>query len=95
MDKNNFKDHFSVNSEKYSKYRPDYPAALFKFLSSLTPGQDLAWDCATGSGQAAHGLVQIVGNLLQVALREFFVDLYQLVLDQPGLGDKNHQQLAG
>ncbi len=58
MDKNNFKDHFSVNSEKYSKYRPDYPAALFKFLASLTPGQNLAWDCATGSGQAAHGLVK-------------------------------------
>ncbi|MBW2238943.1 MAG: class I SAM-dependent methyltransferase [Deltaproteobacteria bacterium] len=58
MGKNNFKDHFSVHSEKYSKYRPDYPAVLFKFLSSITPGHDLAWDCATGSGQAARGLVK-------------------------------------
>ena len=58
MDKNNFKDHFSVNSKKYLKYRPDYPAVLFKFLSSITPGHDLAWDCATGSGQAAHCLVE-------------------------------------
>jgi len=40
MGKNNFKDHFSVHSEKYSKYRPDYPAVLFKFLSSITPGHD-------------------------------------------------------
>jgi len=58
MGKNNFKDHFSVHSEKYDKYRPDYPALLFKFLSSITPGHDLAWDCATGSGQAAHSLVE-------------------------------------
>jgi hypothetical protein len=58
MGKNNFKDHFSVNSEKYRKYRPDYPAVLFKSLSSITPGHDLAGDCATGSGQAAHGLVK-------------------------------------
>ena len=53
-----FKDHFSVNSEKYSKHRPGYPEVLFKFLSSITPGHNLAWDCATGSGQAAHGLVE-------------------------------------
>ena len=57
MDKNNFKDHFSAASEHYSQYRPDYPSELFKFLTSLTPGHDLAWDCATGSGQAARGLV--------------------------------------
>jgi hypothetical protein len=57
MDKNSFKDHFSGHSEEYSKYRPEYPAELFKFLSSITPERHLAWDCATGSGQAAHGLV--------------------------------------
>jgi ubiquinone/menaquinone biosynthesis C-methylase UbiE len=56
MDKHNFKDHFSVIAEKYGKYRPDYPAPLFKFLASIAPGNDLAWDCATGSGQAALGL---------------------------------------
>lgn len=58
MGENNFKDHFSVNAEKYSKYRPVYPAALFRFLSSITPERDLAWDCATGSGQAALGLAK-------------------------------------
>lgn len=55
MGKNNFKDYFSVKAESYSKFRPVYPAALFRFLSSITPGHDLAWDCATGSGQAALG----------------------------------------
>ncbi len=64
MTKNNFKDHFSVNSEKYSKYRPDYPAALFIFLSSITPGHDLAWDCATGSGQAALGSAKYFNKVI-------------------------------
>jgi ubiquinone/menaquinone biosynthesis C-methylase UbiE len=56
--KYSFKDHFSGHSEEYRKYRPDYPDELFKFLSSVTPGHNLAWDCATGSGLAAHGLVR-------------------------------------
>ncbi|MGA7144830.1 MAG: class I SAM-dependent methyltransferase [Desulfobacterales bacterium] len=58
MDQNNFKDHFSAASKQYSRYRPDYPAELFTFLTSITPGHDLAWDCATGSGQAARGLAK-------------------------------------
>lgn len=64
MRKHNFKDHFSVNSEKYGKYRPDYPEVLFQFLSSITPGHDLAWDCATGSGQAAHGLIKYFHKII-------------------------------
>lgn len=51
-----FKDHFSSGSEGYAAYRPDYPAALFAWLSSLCAERRLAWDCATGSGQAARGL---------------------------------------
>ncbi|MGA8180185.1 MAG: class I SAM-dependent methyltransferase [Desulfobacterales bacterium] len=58
MDKHQFKDHFSGASEQYSQYRPDYPADLFRFLSSIATGHDLAWDCATGSGQAARGLAK-------------------------------------
>ncbi len=57
-----FKDHFSSASERYAAYRPDYPAALFAWLAGLCPRpgtsaeRDTAWDCATGSGQAALGL---------------------------------------
>ena len=51
-----FQDHFSRVSADYSRYRPRYPAALFDWLASLTPRRTLAWDCATGSGQAATGL---------------------------------------
>ncbi len=37
----------------YGEFRPDYPHALFEHLAALAPGQELAWDCATGNGQAA------------------------------------------
>ncbi len=51
-----FKDHFSAQAKEYSRYRPKYPPELFEYLSSLTPTHDIAWDCATGNGQAAIGL---------------------------------------
>lgn len=51
-----FKDHFSVNAGGYAAHRPHYPDALFAWLAARCPRQDLAWDCATGSGQAARGL---------------------------------------
>jgi ubiquinone/menaquinone biosynthesis C-methylase UbiE len=53
-----FKDHFSGHSVDYAKYRPHYPSELFAYLASLTEEHELAWDCATGSGQAAQGLAQ-------------------------------------
>jgi SAM-dependent methyltransferase len=51
-----FKDHFSGVAESYARYRPHYPAALFSYLATLTSHRTCAWDCATGSGQAAIGL---------------------------------------
>jgi SAM-dependent methyltransferase len=51
-----FKDHFSGNSADYAAYRPAYPAELFAWLATQVPGHAQAWDCATGSGQAALGL---------------------------------------
>jgi ubiquinone/menaquinone biosynthesis C-methylase UbiE len=53
-----FKDHFTKQSETYAKYRPDYPDKLFEFLASVSPSKGLAWDCATGNGQAAIGLAK-------------------------------------
>lgn len=49
-------DHFSQQASDYSLYRPHYPQALFEYLGSLTAQHDLAWDCATGNGQAAVAL---------------------------------------
>ena len=51
-----FKDHFSNQAEDYSVYRPEYPPELYAWLSSLCEDQALAWDCATGNGQAAVAL---------------------------------------
>lgn len=51
-----FKDHFSALAADYARYRPRYPAALFAELAGVAPGRALAWDCATGNGQAAEGL---------------------------------------
>ncbi len=48
-----FKDHFSTVAPDYARYRPHYPAELFQFLAALAPRRLLAWDCATGNGQAA------------------------------------------
>ena len=52
-----FKDHFSGHSASYARHRPGYPAALFSHLADLCVGHALAWDCATGNGQSALGLV--------------------------------------
>lgn len=48
-----FKDHFSKQSQGYARARPEYPAALFASLAALPAERGLAWDCGTGSGQAA------------------------------------------
>lgn len=52
-----FEDHFSKNAAAYAKYRPCYPAELFVFLAEQSPARRLCWDCASGNGQAAQGLV--------------------------------------
>jgi SAM-dependent methyltransferase len=51
-----FKDHFSALAAGYAVYRPDYPQALFDYLAAVSPRRECAWDCATGSGQAALAL---------------------------------------
>lgn len=48
-----FKDHFSGHADAYASFRPTYPPALFDALAAAAPGRALAWDVATGSGQAA------------------------------------------
>lgn len=48
-----FADHFSGHAAEYARSRPAYPAELFSWLASASPSTDVAWDCATGNGQAA------------------------------------------
>ncbi len=53
-----FADHFSRSAREYARYRPDYPEELFAFLAGLVPHRRAAWDCGTGSGQAAISLAR-------------------------------------
>jgi len=54
MAEQNFKDHFSAHASDYQSFRPGYPGELFRFLATLPNENQLAWDCATGNGQAAN-----------------------------------------
>jgi hypothetical protein len=47
---------FRDGSADYVAARPRYPADLFTWVASQSPGLERAWDCATGNGQAAVGL---------------------------------------
>ena len=60
----NFKDYFSRQASAYTKYRPHYPEALFAYLATLTVDHRVAWDCATGSGQAALGLTDYFEEII-------------------------------
>jgi SAM-dependent methyltransferase len=51
-----FKDHFFIAAKACSQHRPHYPTQLFAYLASIAHSLQNAWDCATGSGQAAVGL---------------------------------------
>lgn len=59
-----FADHFSHVSAGYAAFRPRYPDALFDLLADVSPARDAAWDCATGSGQAAVGLARHFAHVI-------------------------------
>ena len=49
-------DHFSGHAAEYAKARPTYPAGLYRWLATIAPKHDLAWDAGCGSGQATFAL---------------------------------------
>jgi len=59
-------DHFSTGADAYARSRPGYPDDLFTWLAGQAPAVDLAWDVATGNGQAACKLAshfsRVVGS---------------------------------
>jgi ubiquinone/menaquinone biosynthesis C-methylase UbiE len=59
-----FFDHFSRRASAYAEFRPRYPAVLFEQLRRYAPHRRLAWDCATGSGQAATALAAHFGHVV-------------------------------
>src|SRR5678815_2342759 len=59
-----FKDHFSGHAAEYAEFRPKYPSAVFDFVASLPTRRLTAWDCATGSGQAAVPLADYFDRVI-------------------------------
>src|SRR5687767_2083297 len=47
------KDQFSKQADLYARFRPTYPPVLFDYILSYVNEKKIAWDCATGNGQAA------------------------------------------
>lgn len=50
------KDNFSNQAATYAQFRPTYPDQLFDFILQHVDNKQVAWDCATGNGQAANVL---------------------------------------
>jgi SAM-dependent methyltransferase len=93
-----FKDHFSGHAGVYASFRPGYPPALFDFVASLPRGRDLAWDCATGNGQAAGPLAARFSRVIatdasaeQLAHAEPYpnVEYRQAPAESSGLADRS------
>jgi SAM-dependent methyltransferase len=61
-------DHFSVIAASYAEYRPSYPPELATYLAGIAPGRSLAWDCGTGSGQAAVLLAEAFDRVVATDL---------------------------
>jgi SAM-dependent methyltransferase len=59
-----FPDHFSGHASEYAAYRPQYPEALYRFLTDNCQQHELAWDCATGNGQAALSLASYFEHVI-------------------------------
>jgi len=59
-----FKDHFSRLAATYAAYRPVQPLAVLEWAASLVPRRAVAWDCATGNGQAACGLAPFFDRVI-------------------------------
>lgn len=51
-----FKDLFSPQAADYARFRPDYPADLFRWLADQAPARTLAVDVGAGNGQASVAL---------------------------------------
>lgn len=87
-------DHFSSLASAYVRGRFGYPASLYAFLATQTPTTDHAWDCGTGSGQAALDLTPEFINitatdismpLLQLAPRHPRIDYRAVAAESSGL----------
>jgi ubiquinone/menaquinone biosynthesis C-methylase UbiE len=68
------KDLFSSHAADYAKFRPTYPRALLEYIASFAEQKELAWDCATGNGQAALLLVNFFKKVYATDLSQQQID---------------------
>jgi len=61
---------FSDVAASYAAARPAYPPELFEWLASVVACRELAWDAATGSGQAAVGLAAHFARVIATDVSE-------------------------
>jgi len=61
---------FSSFAKEYAQSRPQYPAELFSYLVSKVQRHVLAWDCATGNGQAAIELARSFDRVIATDVSE-------------------------
>lgn len=61
---------YSRVAEFYSIARPGYPEELFEWLASLVERHEVAWDTATGSGQAAVSLAKHFQRVIATDISE-------------------------
>lgn len=54
---------FATAPDDYARSRPRYPEALFAWVVANCRDHDVAWDCATGNGQAAITLGRFFGRV--------------------------------
>lgn len=55
---------FATEAAEYAHLRPTYPDDLFGFISTVVASREVAWDCATGNGQAATHLARRFGRVI-------------------------------
>ena len=55
---------FSAQSSIYAAARPRYPKELFEWIANQCSERKLAWDCATGNGQAANSLTEFFEHVI-------------------------------
>lgn len=74
------KDNFSTQAATYAQFRPTYPRDLFDCILQNVENKQIAWDCATGNGQAAKVLAQHFDKV-------FATDISQKQLDNAAKSD--------
>jgi ubiquinone/menaquinone biosynthesis C-methylase UbiE len=98
VEQNKFQDYFSKQSAIYAKARPGYPKELFSYLASLSPMQEIVWDCATGNGQAAISLAEYFKKViatdaskeqLKIAQQHVGVEYRIALAEESGLEDNS------